>query len=340
MNYVEWLRVRRVLRNTAIVLALVILAGIGLRIYISPYMTTDKWIHHFEKEPSTKVTQSVLADGAKRTVIDSPSDQTRIVIDDRGYKGRHIQVTEPTKNAHEHNDNVSFGSFNVTESRHGALTVTDIDTNNSVPLIFYMIFADIVALVIATVLGAPFARENDGHLEYALTKPASRARLAVGIMAADWIGISAASFMTVLALYICQLFFGSASIDFSGINLQALAIGIAVPLTWYAMLCAATASMSRGYAAVLGFAWPVAMLVIVLGIAPLGNSLVAEAVRSIFHLLTYINPLAYVSFAVGTDSHDTLSTAQASFASRISIELALFALYSIAAVLQWRRVEA
>ena len=77
-------------------------------------------------------------------------------------------------------DHVNVGSIQVMESRHGSMTTTVIDTNGAVPMIYYMLLADIVALIVATILAAPFAREIDGHLEIALTKPISRVRFALG----------------------------------------------------------------------------------------------------------------------------------------------------------------
>jgi hypothetical protein len=340
MNYVEWLRVRNVLRVTAIVLGVLILVVLIARISLSRYMTYDAWIQHLQLEPGSKVSRSVLPDGTKRTVIDDPADETRVVLDDLGYGGRHIVISEPTSRSHEHTEHVNVGSINVSTSRNGRFTMTTIDTNSSVPLLFYMIFADVVALVIATCLGAPFARENDGHLEIALTKPASRVRLAAGIMFADAVGIVAASFMTIVTLYICQLLFESPRLDFSGINAQALAMGIALPLCWYAMLAAATASMRRGYGAVLGFAWPIAILVAVFGIIPWGNSLVGSAMHTVFWFLSRFDPLTYASMQVSRTGNEAMSPAQATFALRYTIELALFAVYAIAAVVQWRRVEA
>ncbi len=97
----------------------------------------------------------------------------------------------------------------------------------------------------ATILAAPLAREIDGHLEIALTKPVSRVRYALGAIGVDAVGIIAASIMTVVAFYLCQLLFESARLDFSGINTRAIAMGIACPLAWYALLCALTTWLHR-----------------------------------------------------------------------------------------------
>lgn len=338
MNYVEWLRVRNCLRVTAIVLIILVAIVVVLRISFYRYTNYDAWVNHIQLQPGSHVTHTVLPDGTKRTTIDDPADQTTIVLDEPTSGGRHIEVTEPTSRAHEHHEHVNIGNINVHTSKNGRITTTSIDVDTAVPLLGYMAFADVIALIVATCLGAPFARENDGHLEFALTKPATRVRVAVGTMAADIAGILGASFITIVALYVCQLIFGLVRIDVSGVNFRALVMGIMLPLAWYALLCAATASLRRGYGAVLGFAWPVAILVVVFSLVPAGSSLVGQAFHSTFWLLSRIDPLSFASFDFGSSPH--AEHAQATFAARSAIEFALFALYSVAAVVQWRRVEA
>lgn len=338
MNYVEWLRVRNCLRVTAIVLGVLVLVALTLRISFNRYMNYDSWIAHMQDRSNAKITHSVLPDGTKRTIVEDSADATRIVVDDMGGGRRHTVITEPSKSAHDNRDHVSIGSINVRTTRDGGISTTTVDTNSSVPLIFYMGFADITALIVATLLGAPFARENDGHLEVALTKPASRTRLAVGAMLADIAGILGASLLTVIAFYLIQLTFGSTQLDVSGVNLSGVLMGIVLPLSWYALLCAATASMRRGYGAVLGFAWPVALLVVVLASVPT-TTMLGLAVHDTFWLISRFDPLTYASLHV-SEGDPQANAAMASFAARYLTIVGLFALYSVAAVLQWRRVEA
>ena len=154
MNYVEWLRVRNCLRIVAILLAIFVLLAIILRVSVNRYMSTDAWIQHFQ-DPGTTVTRTLLPDGTKRTIWNNPREQTHVVIDDHGYAGKHIVVTEPSSRSHENHDNVAVGSIHVTESRHGSITTTVIDTDGSVPFLYYMAIADLMALVVAMVLAAP-----------------------------------------------------------------------------------------------------------------------------------------------------------------------------------------
>ncbi len=338
MNYVEWLRIRNCLRVVAIALAILVALAVILRISANRYMSSEAWIAHLAMHKDAKETHTVLADGTKRMIIDDPDEQTRIVVDDHGYAGRHIVVTEPTRRAHEEKSNVAIGSIHVVESRDGSMTTTVIDTNGSVPMIYYMALADVMALIVATILAAPLAREIDGHLEVTLTKPCSRLRYALGVIGVDVIGILAVSVITIVAFYLCQVLFESPRLDFSGINARAIAMGVALPLAWYAMLCAATTWLNRSYIAVLGFAWPVALLIGVLTLIPPGN-VVALFVHDVAWTLSRLDPLSYVSIATPVDN-GTVSYAGDSFGWRMSAEVLFFVVYGAFAIWQWQRVEA
>jgi hypothetical protein len=339
MNYVEWLRVRNLLRTTAIVLAILVVLAVILRVSVSRYMSPDAWVSHISLDPGTKVTHTVLPGGTKRTTIIDSSAQTTVVIDDFGYSGKHIVITEPSRRAHKEGEhNVGIGSIHVAESRHGSVTTTTIDTNGSVPMLYYMALADVVALIVATILAAPFAREIDGHLEVALTRPCSRVRYALEVIGADAVGILVASALTVVAFYLVQLLFESARLDFSGLSMRAIAMGIALPLAWYALLCAATTWLSRSYGAVLGFAWPLAILIGVLTLIPPGN-IVALFVHDVAWVLSRLNPLTYVAFTSPSDN-GTISYSGSHFALRLSIEVLMFVVYGAIAILKWQRVEA
>jgi hypothetical protein len=338
MNYVEWLRIRNCLRVVLIVLAIFVVLAVILRVSASRYLSSEAWIAHLATQNGAKETHTVLPDGTKRMTIDDPTDHTHVVVDDHGYAGRHIVITEPSSRAHDERSHVNVGSIQVVESHHGSMTTTVIDTNGAVPMLYYMAIADVVALIVATILAAPLAREIDGHLEIALTKPCSRARYALGVIGIDVLGIVAASVLTVVAFYLCQLLFESPRLDFSGINGHAVAMGIAVPLAWYTMLCAATTWLNRAYGAVQGFAWPVAIFIGILAAIHPGN-VVALFVHDIAWAISRLDPLSYVSMATPT-SHGTIAYAGENFALRLSIVLSFFVVYGALAVWQWQRVEA
>ena len=342
MNYVEWLRARNVLRILAIVLGVLIVACAVLRISFNRELSNDTaFIHHVQMAPGAKVTHEVLPDGTPRTVVDDPADKTHMTIDDLGYGGRHIVITEPATSRSAHHSVTSIGSVKIFESRNGKMALTVIDTNTPVPFIFYMAFADVVALVIATLVAAPFARESDGHLEFALTKPVSRLQFALGIIGVNLATIVLSSVMTIVALIICQSMLEIPHFDFSGVNWQALLMGIALPFAWYALLLAATSSMRRGYGAVLGFAWPAALVIVAFSLIPWGDSLLGQSVHGIFWFISHFIPLTYANFsASGNAVHGSSAALAPNFTKRLSIELLLFVVYSALALLQWRRVEA
>ena len=337
MNYVEWLRVRNLLRIVAIILGILLVLAVVLRISVARYTTPAHWISQIEGQPDVKVQHVTLPDGTKRTIVDHPAQGTHVVVDDRGYAGTHIVVTEPTKSHHE-NDNFSVGSVSVSESKHGTVTTTVIDTNGAVPMIYYMALADLVALIVATMLAAPFAREADGHLEVALTKPIPRARYAMEAIAADVAGIIVASLLTIAALYICQLLFESPRLDFSGVNARAIAVGIACPLAWYALVCAATTWMHRAFGAVLGFAWPVAILVGVLAaIHP--RNVVGLFIHDVAWVLSRFNPISYVTFP-NEPTSAAFFASDPTFLPRLAVMLLMFVVYSGLAMVKWQRMEA
>jgi hypothetical protein len=338
MNYVEWLRVRNCLRTTGIVLVVIVALAVILRISVARYMSPEAWVEHMTLNSGTKVAHSVLPDGTKRTIIDDPTDQTHVVIDDHGYAGKHIVVTEPSSRAHKENDQVNVGSMQVTESRNGAMTTTVIDTNGSVPMLYYMTLADVVAIIVAWILAAPLAREIDGHLEITLTKPVSRVRFALGSVGVDVVGILAASLMTVAAFYLCQLLFESPKLDFSGINERAIAIGVVLPLAWYALLCAATTWLNRSYMAAL-IAVPAVLFVA--GVLTLvhPNNVVALFVHDVAWVISRFDPLSYVSFVEPTD-RGTIASGGSNFGFRFSMEILLFVVYGALAIWKWQRVEA
>ena len=335
MNYVEWLRVRNCLRIVAIILGIGVLLAVILRISLTRYMSPDSWIQHFH-EPGTVVTHVTLPDGTKRTIWDNAHEQTHVVIDDRGYAGKHIVVTEPSSRAHNEHDNVAVGSIHVSESQNGTMSTTVIDTNGAVPMLYYMAFADLVALIVAMVLAAPFAREIDGHLEIALTKPVSRTRYALGVIGADVVGIVAASVITCLALYLCQLLFESARVDFSGVNARAIVMGLAAPIAWYALLCAATTWFNRSYVAVLVAALPVAIIIGALTLVEPAN-IVASIIHQTAWILSRFDPWTYVQLKYDST---TMDAAAATFGWRLSLEILFFIVYGALAVFKWQRVEA
>ncbi|HTC30439.1 MAG TPA: hypothetical protein VK702_06890 [Candidatus Acidoferrum sp.] len=335
MNYVEWLRVRNALRVTAICLGISIVVALVVRISIAAqFGSTHDIVNRLGAEKDTVTTHSVV-DGFNRTTLTNAREHTVVVIEDQADGSKIIQITEPGNSAHS--NSVSMGPVRVSTSESGGVEKTTIETNRPVPFGIYAAIAAVIALIIATVLGAPFAKENDGHLEIAFLKPVSRTNNALGVVLADCVGILVAEVMTVLAFAIMQAFFEVPHFDFSGINSTAILLAIALPFSWYTFLNASTASLKRGAGAVVGLAWPAAFVSIALAGLNLGTSIAGQTFHTIFWSISRIFPLTYVQF----EGHDNdLSSLGPKLMTTAAILTGLFLVYGALAVVQWRRVEA
>jgi hypothetical protein len=220
------------------------------------------------------------------------------------------RVTLPVHNHMHGNHEMNFGSF--------------------------VAFGAVVALIVATMLGAPFARENDGHLEVALTKPIDRTGLALMTIGVDTVGIIAAlAIGTLFGMGLHMIFFPP-WITFHSGDLIVTVFGVIAPLSWYAMLAAATSSLRRGYGAIIGIAWPVAAIVAGLSFVDPNDNAMAALIHTVFWTLSRIDPLVYMHLNPG----DMSMTADPTWLPRLTMLAVLAAGYGVAAVAQWRRVEA
>jgi hypothetical protein len=344
MTYVEWLRVRGVLKCTAIVLVVLVLLLVLFRIWLLSPGSHDalSFVHGVEGDKNSRVIHTALPGGASRTVIDNAKDRVHIVIDDFGYQGKRIQIfdSSPHSSSHRH-QMVSMGDLHVESLPHGSGTLTTIETNRPEPFAYYAAIASFVGLIIATVLGAPFARENDGHLEVALTKPIRRELLALATIGVDLAGIAAAWLMTVLFLIIGHTTFEAPNFIFGPSDMLVIVLGLVGCAAWYAMLCAATASMKRAYGVVLGVAWPVALVVHLLAKSQLGESPLAAIVHGTATAISWISPFSYMHFGPAYTVNGQPAGAMAVAPGHELPALVILALgYGALAILQWRRVEA
>lgn len=337
MNYVEWLRVRNCLRVTAICLGVAIVICLIVRISVAAQFGGDRSIvNRISSEKDTVTTHSVV-DGYNRTTMTNAREHTTVVVEDQPDGSKVIQITKSGHLGSEGSHSVTVGSINVSTTESGGVEKTLFKTNRPVPFGIYLAIAAIIALVVATVLGAPFARENDGHLEIAFLKPITRTSNALGAIGADCAGILASGMMAIAAFAIMQAFFEIPHFDFSGINTTAIPLAIALPLSWYALLNASTASLKRGAGAVLGLAWPAALVSGSLAKLNLGDSIVAQVFHAIFWGVSRIFPLTYISF----EGHDSdISTLGPKLMATFAILTGLFLVYGALAIVQWRRVEA
>jgi hypothetical protein len=343
MTYVEWLRVRGLLKWTAIVLLLLEALLLILRISLLAVGSHDalSFIHGVEVDKNSRVTRMTLPDGTSRTVIDNAGKGVHVVVDDRGYQGKHIEIFESSKSATHGHKTIAMGDLHVETLPSGNQTVTTIDTSRPEDLAYYFAIASFVGLIVGTILGAPFARENEGHLEIALTKPVARERLALGMIGVDLAGVAAAWVMTVLFLMVGHTIFELPHFVFGPNDAMVIVLGLLGDAAWYAMLCAATASMRRAYGAVIGFAWPVAIVVAVLGKVNLSGSQLGAVIHAIVTPFAWIDPFSYLhfgpAFTVNGKPQGSMAVVPG---NELPMLLILAVVYGALAVIQWRRVEA
>jgi hypothetical protein len=342
MAYVEWLRVRGCLRWTGFVLLGLFLVTAIVRVAVFGIQhDVLGWASRLQHDPDSKVTDTTLADGTHRITVDNPREKIHMVIDDRGTQGKHIEILDRSgSKLHEHGS-VTTGSIVIHDLPNGGGRETIVDTNEQTAFLNFVVCGAVVALIVATILGAPFARENDGHLEISLTKPVSRDRLSLQIIGVDVAALAVAFSAGIIFALAVTAIFAFPRITFDGHDAFALASGIAAPIAWYAMLTAATASMKRGYGAILGFAWPVAAIVVGLSLVqPEGNALL-RVVQGVAWALSLIDPIAYMHFgrheAVTVDGQSVLNYSDWHQLLMLAV---LSAFYGALAVVQWRRVEA
>lgn len=347
MGYVEWLRVRGCLKVTAFALGCLFLLAVVARLALMGHHDYVDWAYGLKSDPASQVTQTTLADGTQRTTIDNSAKQLHVVIDDRGSRGKHIEIDDYSAQG---SSDLSGGSLmlhngNKNESKlpgnRGTRIVIDSDSDVT-NFVSYVIVGLIVAFIVATVLGVPFARENDGHLEVALTKPASRERFSAAVLGIDIGGIAVVFVAGIVFAIAAQSLFELPRVSFAARDAMASIGGIFAPVAWYSMLAAATASIRRGYGAVLGFAWPVAAIVLGLSLVTPGNNAVLNVVHSIAWSLSFINPLTYTTVNGSVIVDDSAGHTIVGFADGghvVALAL-LSAFYCALAILQWRRVEA
>lgn len=335
MVYGEWLRVRKGLKLVAIIFGILIVLAFLLRVVVAQFGGYDTIVKNMASDPGTKIVHVVLPDGTHRTIMDNPKDHSHIVVDDKGYAGKSIVITEPSTHQKQSHDHVMVGSFQVGSSMHGNITTTTINTDGPTSISTLIANALFVAFILATALGTPFARENSGHLEIALTKPIGRIALALQMMGMDAIGIIAGFFISVVGEIAISAIFQTPHIVFDANAWPWFSGGLLLALVWYALLTAATASLKRGHGAVLGFAWPAAVIIAVLRQFNFGDSILGQTLQFIIRVLAFFDPIAYLN-ATNTDKH----ILGASSVVWMPIVVGLLIVYTGAAVIQWRRVEA
>ncbi len=339
MYYVEFLRVLRAFRVVGIILGLLVLTAITFRFVFLHAGSPETWVRSAQFAPGARVSTTHLADGTIRTTIDDPSEHTRAVVLDRGYLGKQITIVEPNDRAAQqhHGEHFSMGSMSMNEERGGSMTRIDFKTNDSEDLSILFMAAVPLALIFATLVSCTLARENDGHLEMAWTKPVSHDAYALRSIGTDLAGVVVTIVVATIVFTLINLMFQLPRFYVDARGLAQIGLAFAVPMAWYALLTAASASLKRGAGAVVGTAWPVAIILpgLVAAFAQHTASPLSVAIANTLRAVDTLNPLVYFeTFTSGT------ALIPRSAGMYLTTAVILLLVYVALAVLQWRRVEA
>jgi len=334
--YVEYARAKRAIFIALILLGLFFLTCLIVRFSVH----NTHWETDLEGSPTAHVTRTQLPDGSTRIVIDDTARQTHAVIVKHAGGMLDMDITEPRKGSTHHGEFI-MGSSSMNSNVEGNTLHTTIRYKPQVPVfkigvLFLMTIP--MGLIIASILGGPLAKENDGHLELAWTKPVSRERYALASFAVDSAAIALSQLLTIAVTLLATLMFFVPRFGTESNMGWYILAAIAAPLAWYALLTAASAWLRRGPGLVIGLGWIAALLIPGLAQALAGAAKVnpiAAWFYTIFHSLSYLDPIAYIATQHG---HSGLLAIPA--AGGAGILCALLVGYLALAVAQWRRVEA
>ena len=222
-------------------------------------------------------------------------------------------------------------------------SVKDSDFSIPVPALFAL--AAFVACIVATRFGRTLSEENEDHLPVVWTRPSSRVRTVLSIVAVDALGILAtfAIYLIVSAALIATFQVTKFVVTPSDTPLELLRY-LAEPFAFYALLMALTASTGRAGRGLVGWFWVGAIFLGILAASPF----IPKPWHAIFNIINFINPLAYGSYHT-TAGHSTVNVMGGPAPTYVAgltpgmdliALLILFAVGLALALVQWRRLEA
>jgi hypothetical protein len=213
---------------------------------------------------------------------------------------------------------------------HGALR-SNVDPAGH-PLSTFFAASGLVASIVAGIFAIALGNENDGHLEQAWTKPASRNFYALTLFAVDVGGILAAFVLSLVAhMYIHYLEGSLRLINVDANAWPSLALYLILPLAWYGLVVALTASLRTSSKMVAGLSWVGALVLVGLSYLKL-----PDIWASLVKTVNYLNPIAYAAYLDPAQAVSPFPIWQANAAALLGICI----LGVIAALVQWRKAEA
>ncbi len=347
MYYVEYLRALRALRVVAIILGILLALAVVMRLWLATVHaeSPDAWVAQMAQSSTAVVRTQRLPDGTVKTTIDDKGQRTNVDIYDRGYAGKRVVITAPSSQLDMHLKHpLMIGSMHVVKSGGNGMTTVVVDSNGGEDIGGLFIVSLPLALIVATILGGALAKENDGHLEVAWTRPVSRLVYALTAMGVDVAALAATEVLAVVVFVLAQALFQMPRYGITTQGFQALSIALLVPAAWYALVTACSASLRRGLGAVIGMLWPVAILLPVFAAVRYGDSVMARTASGLLRAVDTLNPLIYLpgfspdGVTSGLSGLGLLGTS--SLWASILVLIALTVAYSAAAIVQWWGVEA
>ncbi|HEV2909201.1 MAG TPA: hypothetical protein VGX02_07975 [Candidatus Eremiobacteraceae bacterium] len=226
-------------------------------------------------------------------------------------------------------------------SPHGHVNVSVGDSAASSPTSSPTTFVELLGAasllvggIMATIWGNALARENDGHLEVAWTKPVSRTTYATSVMLVDGVGLLLSVVLGFFALVLI-LIDVRAPITFSVApsSLMDIARFLLFPLAWYALIVALSARL-RGGGVVQGLIWPIALGLTGIAAAPL-----PPVWHTIAMIISLLNPMTYLQYHQNDFSLMTSTIMAPALLSDIALAVFVIGGWMLATT-QWRRMEA
>ncbi len=342
MDYIAALRGRKALVVTVIVLAAIFIVNAIVRLSLGSTLHMAPSFADFKYMKGSVTTHKVLPNGEKETIIVSKALGRRVVIVDRGYRGTTVHATSPVTKKPQKIGSSSGPLFTDRKTTDGKSYRETMRFGGASDLGYFWYAALVVGLILATVLSKTFSSENDGHLEMSFMRPRSREHLAIRAIATDILTILLAEIATVIFALATVAVYIEVRPTISGSTLATILLNLLAPIAWYAMLLAATASLRGGRGLVVGFAWPLAFILPGAFSGTAGNVLpIWKVVHAFLVPLVRLDPLWYMQHFSLTPKTVALGVTLGNAVQPVLAGLSMLALlYFIAAVLQWRRMEA
>lgn len=311
MYYVEQLRVTKVLK----ILLLIVAALVALAVI------------------------SRLMQGGRHGIMGPDPAPGTVPVVTRDSSGATTKTYTDVHGAHIVLRSLPDGTFTYTSTKEipgRGPVVFSSQGDERIPLAVLLLIASFAAALAASIFGLTLSRENDGHLELAWTKPASRDAYALSLIATDLVGIVLAGLIALACILLCLTIEGAGATIFAGPGLLLTALFcILFPVSVYALTLAATASLRRG-AAFFAIFWPVALIL------PTLTAVTWMNLGTIVRMLDVIDPIAYfyafASFSPGAGA--AMFPLGPGVALQLGMISGLCAICLVASLAQWRRLEA